>query len=82
MTAFPARFAAHVGQAIRDLPVPDQDELHTAILQACADPWSWPQADRYEMDESVRVITTRAAILHYVIIPGNDAHLWLFTITV
>lgn len=80
---FPARFAANVGQTIRGLSAPERDELHTAVLQACEDPWSWPQADRYEMDESVRVITTRTAIVHYVIIPGvNDPHLWIFTITV
>ncbi|WP_030372327.1 hypothetical protein [Streptomyces rimosus] len=82
MSAIPARFAANVGQTIRDLPAPAREELHTAVLQACGDPWSWPQADKYEMDESVRVVTTRSAIIHYVIISGPDAHLWVFTITV
>ncbi|MEU1221382.1 hypothetical protein [Streptomyces microflavus] len=82
MTAVPARFAANVGRTIRDLPVPEREELHAAVLQACDDPWSWPQADKYELDESVRVITTRTAIVHYVIIPGPDPHLWVFTITV
>ncbi|WP_404949156.1 hypothetical protein HFP70_35830 [Streptomyces sp. ARC14] len=82
MAAVPARFAANVGRTIRDLPVPEREELHTAVLQACDDPWSWPQADKYELDESVRVITTRTAIVHYVIIPGPDPHLWVFTITV
>lgn len=82
MTAVPARFAANVGQTIRDLPAPERQEVHEAVLQACEDPWSWPQADKYEMDELVRVITTSAAIVHYVIIPGPDAHLWVFTITV
>ncbi|AXI91320.1 hypothetical protein SAM9427_36745 (plasmid) [Streptomyces sp. ETH9427] len=82
MTAVPARFAAHVGQTIRDLPAVDREELHEAIVRACEDPWSWPQADKYEMDEAVRVITTRAAIVHYVIIPGAEPHLWVFAITV
>ncbi|MFD0352891.1 hypothetical protein ACFVHW_03965 [Streptomyces sp. NPDC127110] len=82
MTAIPARFAAHVGAAIRELPVPAREELHEAVLQACADPLSWPQADKYEMDDSVRVITTRTAIVHYVVLPGVDPHLWVFAITV
>ncbi|QDN84372.1 hypothetical protein [Streptomyces sp. RLB3-6] len=83
MTAIPARFAGNVGETIKNLPVPDKEELHEAVLRACADPWSWPQADKYDgMDESVRVITTRAAIVHYVIIPGPDPHLWVFAITV
>ncbi|AWI32704.1 hypothetical protein DDW44_30790 [Streptomyces tirandamycinicus] len=81
MTAIPARFAANVGETIKNLPVPDREELHNAVLQACADPWSWPQADKYDMDETVRVITTRAAIVHYVILPGPDPHLWVFAIT-
>ncbi|KIF04138.1 hypothetical protein PL81_20190 [Streptomyces sp. RSD-27] len=82
MTAVPARFAANVGQTIRELPVPEREELHEAVLRACADPWSWPQADKYELDDSVRVITTRTTIVHYVILPGPDAHLWVFAITV
>jgi hypothetical protein len=82
VTAIPARFAAHVGETIKNLPVPDREELHNAVLRACSDPWSWPQADKYEMDESVRVITTSAAIVHYVILPGPNPHLWVFAITV
>lgn len=82
MTAIPAWFAANVGETIKNLPGPDKQELHAAVLQGCADPWSWPQADKYEMDDSVRVITTRAAIVHYVIIPGPEPHLWVFAITV
>ncbi|WP_432021086.1 hypothetical protein [Streptomyces sp. 1222.5] len=82
MTAVPARFAANVGETIKNLPVPDREELHGAILRACEDPYSWPQADKYEMDETVRVITTRAAIIHYVILPGPNPHLWVFAITV
>ncbi|MFF9171813.1 MULTISPECIES: hypothetical protein [unclassified Streptomyces] len=82
MTATPARFAAHVGETIKNLPVPAREELHEAIVRACEDPWSWPQADKYEMDDSVRVITTRTAIVHYVILPGPDPHLWVFAITV
>ncbi|MFE1294041.1 hypothetical protein [Streptomyces sp. NPDC058731] len=82
MTATSARFAAHVGETIKNLPVPAREELHEAIVRACEDPWSWPQADKYEMDDSVRVITTRTAIVHYVILPGPDPHLWVFAITV
>ncbi|MER6230998.1 hypothetical protein ACFUC2_30555 [[Kitasatospora] papulosa] len=82
MSAIPARFASTVGQTIRELPTPDRDELEAAIVRACDDPWSWPQADKYEMDESVRVITTRTAIVHYVILPGPEPHLWVFAITV
>ncbi|WP_030613300.1 hypothetical protein [Streptomyces sclerotialus] len=75
MTAIPARFAASVGRVIRGLPLPDREELRAALERACQVPWSWPQADRYEMDETVRVITTRSAIVHYVILPGPDPHL-------
>lgn len=82
MTAIPARFAQNVGETIKHLPVPDREELHNAVLRACSDPWSWPQADKYEMDETVRVITTSAAIVHYVILPGPNPHLWVFAITV
>jgi hypothetical protein len=83
VTAIPARFAAHVGETIKNLPGPDKEELHDAVIRACNDPWSWPQADKYDgMDEAVRVITTRTAIVHYVIIPGPDPHLWVFAITV
>jgi hypothetical protein len=82
VTAIPARFAANVGETIKNLPGPAKEELHTAVLRACSDPWSWPQADKYEMDETVRVITTSAAIVHYVILMGSDPHLWVFAITV
>ncbi|MFD4413494.1 hypothetical protein [Streptomyces sp. NPDC058476] len=82
MTAFPARFAAHVGETVKNLPGPAKEEVHDALVRACTDPWSWPQADKYDMDETVRVITTRTAIVHYVIIPGPDPHLWVFAITV
>ncbi|MFF3313154.1 hypothetical protein [Streptomyces sp. NPDC002952] len=57
--------------------------LRALLLAAVSVPWPWPQADRFDdMDESVRVITTRTAIVHYVIIPGPDPHLWVFAITV
>jgi hypothetical protein len=82
VTAIPARFAAHVGETVKNLPGPAKEELHDAVVRACADPWSWPQADKDDMDEAVRVITTRTAIVHYVIIPGPDPHLWVFAITV
>jgi len=82
VTAIPARFAAHVGETVKNLPGPAKEELHDAVIRACADPWSWPQADKHAMDEAVRVITTRTAIVHYVIIPGPDPHLWVFAITV
>ncbi len=80
MRAIPARFAAHVGRTVRDLPAPAKEEIHAAVLRACGDPWSWPQADKYELDDTVRVITTSAAIIHYVILTGPDPHLWVFTI--
>ncbi|MFJ2738426.1 hypothetical protein ACIO3O_02040 [Streptomyces sp. NPDC087440] len=80
MSAIPARFAAHVGRAVRDLPTPAKEEIHAAVLRACGDPWSWPQADKYEMDETVRVITTSAAIIHYAILAGAEPHLWVFAI--
>ncbi|MGW0316063.1 hypothetical protein [Streptomyces flavidovirens] len=82
MTAIPARFAANVGETIKNLPVPDKEEPHNAVLRACSDLWSWPQADTHEMDETVRVITTSAAIAHYVILMGPDPHLWVFATTV
>ncbi|MFH8572929.1 hypothetical protein [Streptomyces sp. NPDC017993] len=82
MTAIPARFANGVGETIKNLPAPEKAALNQAVLQACADPWSWPQADKYEMDETVRVITTRAAIVHYVILMGPSPHLWVLAITV
>lgn len=79
---FPARFAPHVGATIRTALEPDQREaLHEALLRAVADPYSWPQADKYELDDSVRVITTPAAIVYFVVIPGTDPHLWVFSIT-
>ncbi|MEY9968912.1 hypothetical protein ABIA33_006999 [Streptacidiphilus sp. MAP12-16] len=78
----PARFAPNVGTTIRTTLEPDQREiLHQAVLRACADPYSWPQADKYELDDSVRVISTPAAIVYYVIIPEPDRHLWVFSIT-
>ncbi|TWE21801.1 hypothetical protein FB465_7027 [Kitasatospora atroaurantiaca] len=76
-----ARFAAEVGRVVRDLAVEDRKELQAALEQAQADPWSWPQADRYELDDSVRVVTTTGAIVHYAILPV-PAHLWVFAITV
>lgn len=82
MTAIPARFAANVGETIKALPVTVRQELHNAMLRACSDPWSWPQADKYEMDDTVRIVTTPAAIVHYAIIMGPNPHLWVFAITV
>ncbi|MCX5206407.1 hypothetical protein OG897_33990 [Streptomyces sp. NBC_00237] len=82
MTAIPARFAAHVGRTVRDLPAPAREELHDALLRACRDPWSWPQADTYELDETVRVITTSAAIVHYAVLTGADPHLWVFAVVI
>ncbi|MGW0673483.1 hypothetical protein [Streptomyces sp. NPDC002746] len=82
MPAIPVRFASHVGQKIRELPAPEREEVRAAVLRACENPWAWPAADKddEELDEYVRVITTSAAILHYVIIPGPNPHLWIFII--
>ncbi|MFH8789021.1 hypothetical protein [Streptomyces roseoverticillatus] len=82
MTAISARFAASVGETIKGLPVAAREELHKAMLRACSDPWSWPQADKYEMDDTVRIATTSAAIVHYAILMGPNPHLWVFAITV
>ncbi|WP_344442413.1 hypothetical protein [Kitasatospora nipponensis] len=51
--------------------------LHIAVQQAESDPLSWPQADRYDLDTTVRVITTADAIVHYAILP-EPPHLWVF----
>ncbi|MEV8533999.1 hypothetical protein [Streptomyces sp. NPDC051211] len=81
MSEFTARFSREVGQAIKSLADPGKADLQAAVRQACADPYSWPQADKYELDETVRVISTPTAIVHYVIIPGMNPHLWIFAIT-
>ncbi|MER8185050.1 hypothetical protein [Kitasatospora sp. NPDC094015] len=76
-----ARFAAEVGRAVRRLGDDDRKELLAAVERAQADPWSWPQADRYDLDDSVRVVTTTRAIVHYVILP-EPPHLWVFAAAV
>ncbi|MFE2917785.1 hypothetical protein [Kitasatospora indigofera] len=78
---YEARFAREVGLAVRELDGDDGKELRAALEQAASDPWSWPQADRYDLDDTVRVVTTRAAIAHYAILP-EPPHLWVFAITV
>ncbi|MGW9032952.1 hypothetical protein ACWGQ5_55405, partial [Streptomyces sp. NPDC055722] len=71
MTAIPARFAAHVGETIKNLPGPDKEELHDAVIRACNDPWSWPQADKYDgMDEAVGGNTSRTPRGHEGVKPG------------
>ncbi|GGV24031.1 hypothetical protein GCM10010495_44650 [Kitasatospora herbaricolor] len=78
---YEARFAREVGLAVRELAADDGKDLRAALEQATADPWSWPQADRYDLDDTVRVVTTPAAIAHYAILP-EPPHLWVFAITV
>ncbi|WP_354644377.1 hypothetical protein [Kitasatospora camelliae] len=79
--AHPARFAQQVAAAIRLLPESARKELRTALEQAQDDPLSWPQADRYDLDDTVRVVTTGSAIVHYAILP-EPRHLWVFAATV
>ncbi|MCX5215159.1 hypothetical protein OG689_38865 [Kitasatospora sp. NBC_00240] len=78
---YEARFAREVGLAVRELAPDDGKDLQAAVEQASRDPWSWPQADRYDLDDTVRVITTRTAIAHYAILP-EPPHLWVFAVTV
>ncbi|RKE23274.1 hypothetical protein [Streptomyces sp. TLI_171] len=74
------RIAKPVAEAVRDLPAEARAELHEALLRAAADPYAWPQADRYDLDETVRVITTDHAIAHYAIVhPAR--RLWVFAVT-
>lgn len=74
------RISKTIAQSIRELPAPVRDELRAALLRAQEDPYSWPQADRYDLDETVRVITTGTVIAHYAIVPTTP-HLWMFAIT-
>ncbi|MFF1906523.1 hypothetical protein [Kitasatospora sp. NPDC058218] len=76
---FPARFAREVGLVVRELDPQVGKSLRGALEQAEADPWSWPQADRYDLDGSVRVITVDRAIVHYAVLP-EPPHLWVFAI--
>jgi len=78
---FPARFAREVGLVVRELDVEARKELQAALEQAEADPWSWPQADRYDLDDTVRVVATARAIVHYAVLP-EPPHLWVFAIAV
>ncbi|WP_166020194.1 hypothetical protein [Streptomyces chilikensis] len=77
----PARFARSVGETIKSLTETDREQVRAAVERACADPWSWPRAGKDDFDDEVRVITTSAVIVHYVIIPGPAPHLWVFAIT-
>ncbi|MFD9061485.1 hypothetical protein ACFVZ3_08210 [Kitasatospora purpeofusca] len=73
------RVAKPVADAIRDLPADARNELRIALLRAQTDPFAWPQADRYDMDDTVRIVTTTTAIAHYAIVPTTP-HLWLFAV--
>ncbi|GAA4836568.1 hypothetical protein ACGFX4_29470 [Kitasatospora sp. NPDC048365] len=75
------RIAKAVADGIRELPARAREELRAALLRAQEDPYGWPQADRYDLDDTVRVVTTGAVIAHYAIVPTTP-HLWLFAITV
>ncbi|MGW6918276.1 hypothetical protein ACWGB8_31360 [Kitasatospora sp. NPDC054939] len=78
---FPARFAREVGPAIRELDPDLRKSLRAALEQAEADPWSWPAADRYDLDSTVRVITVDRVILHCAVLP-EPPHLWVFAVAV
>jgi hypothetical protein len=75
--AYPARFASQVAATIRTLPEAARKELQSAFEQAQDAPKAFPQADRYDLDTTVRVITTSTAIVHYAILPD---HLWVFAL--
>ncbi|WP_331731194.1 hypothetical protein OHV05_37515 (plasmid) [Kitasatospora sp. NBC_00070] len=75
------RISKPVAESIRDLPAAARDELRAALMRAQADPLSWPQADRYDLDDTVRVVTTRTLVVHYALVPTSP-HLWVFAITV
>lgn len=73
----PARYSSQVARTIRSMPGDVRKALHVAVQQAEADPLSFPQADRYDLDTTVRIIVTDRAILHYAILP-EPPHLWVF----
>ncbi|MFC8448956.1 hypothetical protein [Kitasatospora sp. NPDC057223] len=81
---FQARFSAETTALIRTaMSEPDRKLLHGAVEQASRDPWSWPQADRYDLDDSVREITLPGIIAHYVILPDPPVpHLWFLAVIV
>lgn len=74
------RIAKPVAAALRELPPQVREELRTALLRAQSDPYVWPQADRYDLDDTVRVVTTARAVLHYAIVPATP-HVWVFALT-
>ncbi|WP_035838637.1 hypothetical protein [Kitasatospora azatica] len=75
----PARIAAEVGRVIKVMPTEVREELRLALERAEIDPWSYPQADRYDTDDTVRVIVLNEVILHFAIVPvGEPPHLWVF----
>ncbi|MFJ8043903.1 hypothetical protein ACIRBX_25725 [Kitasatospora sp. NPDC096147] len=75
------RIAKPVAAVVGDLAVPARRELRQALLRAQEHPYAWPSADRYDLDDTVRVVTTAHAIVHYAIVPATP-HLWAFAITV
>ncbi|WP_371502391.1 hypothetical protein OG871_35235 [Kitasatospora sp. NBC_00374] len=77
---YEARFSGEVARAVRALADEDRARLRRAVARAEADPWSWPQADRYDLDDTVRVVTAGRAMVHYAILP-EPPHLWVFALT-
>ncbi|MGW4651293.1 hypothetical protein [Kitasatospora sp. NPDC004289] len=75
------RIAKTVAAVVGGLSGPARQELHQALLRAQAQPYCWPLADRYDLDDTVRVVTTPHAIVHYAVVPASP-HLWVFAITV
>ncbi|MFJ5231277.1 hypothetical protein ACIQBJ_15435 [Kitasatospora sp. NPDC088391] len=80
MTApYRVRIAKPVADTLRELPAAARAELRAALLRAADDPYAWPQADRYDLDETVRVVTTDRAVAHYAIVhPAR--RLWVFAV--
>lgn len=77
---YPARFSAQVGTTIRALPEDTRKAIRAALERAQSDPFVFPQADRYDLDPTVRVLTTPFdTIVHYAVLPE---HLWVFAIMV
>lgn len=74
------RVAKPVAEAVRDLPAEVREELRDALRQAEADPFGWPQSDRDDLDDTVRVLATERVIAHYAIVEPAR-RLWLFAVT-
>ncbi|MEV4556320.1 hypothetical protein AB0K51_04890 [Kitasatospora sp. NPDC049285] len=77
---YEVRIAKQVAEVIAELPVAAREELRAALLRAQDNPAAWPQADRYDLDDTVRVVTTETVIAHYAVVQPAR-HLWVFAVT-